>query len=423
MNYAKSAETPEVERLVLKYKPAELKKHGRVRLFNLKDRDGVLVAAQRYETVEALSKDAIALFASSDTVYSSLSSGCVRDLTTDKLYVMTFIARGIVTYCAPSGEHADYVFGQSSFVHAIKNGEIVYLPDLGTGSAGAIFRERLFLAQGSRLSYSAPLDPEKFALTEEDTGKIELSDAGGDILALIPHGDRLLVFRTHEILKLRADANDLNFSFSKVKFDGGEILAGSIQSCGRLVVFRTQRGLYTFDGDTCKRTDTDDEAITLVTPAVSGAHAGLYYARAKLNSAGYMFVFDPETEESYLVGADPVMIAGNAKGLWFGDGSMLLRAGEEGDSVFNYSLLACEFDLTEKSSEYVLESVTVTGKGSFTLSVQAGSEQTKDYKIKAYEEAKLRRTLPLGKLRLNFHTFDEDVVISGVILRLREAGT
>lgn len=422
MIYEKSAHPFADGRRLLPCKPAELKALGSVHLINFKQQDGALVEAHRFETVRSLDEQTISLFAAADTVYAGLNSGCVRDLSTNKIHITTFTVSGIVTYCSTVGEHTDYIFGEKGNVHAVRDGEVLYFPDLGKAKVGAVFRERLYLAMGSRLSYSAPLAPEKFLPTEEDAGQIDLSDLGGDILALVPYGDRLLVFRSYEILKLRADANDLNFAFSKVKFDGGEIAAGSVQSCGRLVVFRTECGLWTFDGERCKRLEVEDESVTFLSPAVSAAHGGRYYTRVKYNTSNCLLAVDPENGECFYVSVDPQMLAGNEKGLWFNSGGTLFHVGGSGSSAINYSSLVCDIDLSAKWAGYVLEGVTVGGQGSFTVTVQANGGTRKDYKATANEMTSFRHTLPTGRLFLNILTYSKDAAIREVVFHLREVG-
>lgn len=418
-----AAEALGSRRLLLKYTPAELKKMAGTYLpINMKrDRRGALVRATNFVTGSELVGDVIGLFASSDTLYSALQSGTLRNLKTNKIYVLKYHARGVVTYCSETGEHTDYAFGTGG-AHAIRGETLTYLPGLGKATSGAIFRERLFLALGSTITYTAPLSTDTVELSEEDTGKISLSEVGGEILALIPHEDRLLVFRTHEILKLRADANDLNFSFSKVNFDGGEIEAGSVQKCGKYVVFRTERGFYTFDGATCEKAQLGDETVTFPHHGMSAAHAGIYYTAAKYDSSECLLAYDPESKEFFVMGGIVSMLAGSEKGMWFVTDNYLTEVGKEGYSIYNFAGFCSEIDLTEKAAKYVLEGVSVAGKGSFTLTLEVGSGRSKSYKIEAFEPAKLRHTLPLGRVRISLHSFDEDATIREVILHLREVG-
>ncbi len=384
----------------------------------LQKRCGALTAGVKFCKVCDREEGTIALLASSAAAYAVLKSGCVRDLTTGTLYLLKYIPRAAVTFCPEEGVRTDYVFGDAGG-HALREGAPVYVPGLGPASVGAVFRERLFLAEGSVLSYSAPLEPEKFSLEERDTGRIALSDVDGDILALIPYGDTLVIFRKKAILLLRADANDLYFSFSKVKFDGGSIIEGSIATCGRRIVFWTERGLCTLEGSQARMADPE-QGLSLSSPASAASCGGLYFACAEYAGQRGVFVFDPETGERYLADLPATHLAAKDDALFAATADAVYRAAEGQEGVFRAAIRA-ELDLPERARTYVLESIALAGEGAFTLTVEA-KERKGAYALKAYEWAKLRHTEPIEHIVVAVESTDPAISIRALTFKLREEG-
>lgn len=414
-----------VKRYVKKLSIADLKKRGVARCFNFEVRGGRLVRALRFKNVGPLNENILDLIGSEDTAYAVVRGGTVRDVFTNKQVILAYTARGALTYATPSGQRCDLIYGDGGVTKVdAETGETERLKECGKAQHAAIFHERLFLADGSLLTYSAPLDCAAFSLEKQDTGRIELSEVGGDILALIPFEGRLAVFRSHEILLLTASASDLYFAFERLDFDEGEICAGSVRSCGENILFFTSRGLYCLRGKTCTRISLWDEGLTLTTPAVTIAHDGRYFAAAMLDGkTPCMLVYDPVAEDHFLALTPPTMLAECRRGVFLKTDEILVFIGEVADSPFNYSSAWFEFELLERSSQYVIEGVTAAGKGKYTLSIEADyTTNGKEYSIDAYEKAMLRHTLRAGKLRIVLHTFDEDAELDAIALHLREVG-
>ncbi len=411
-----------VRRFIKELSPEDLGKYGSVRPLNLRDVGGVLVAAANFENLGPLDAGVRRIIVSSDTVYCVFEGGRVRDFLSERDYSLGGEAFGVVTYCDGEGVRRDLIYGENGVTAVdVKTGTSAHYPECGPARRGAIFRERLFLADGNLLTYSAPLKTGDFDLKKEDTGKIRLSDVGGDVLALVPYGRRLALFRTREILLLTADANDLYFAFERLKFDGGEVLEGSVGGCGDTVLFRTEKGLFRLDGEKCTRVEIADSGVVFPIPAIAAAGGGEYYSAVKVGGVGYIFVYDPAKGKYYLTPINTKMIGGGAKGVYIEADKTLLHVGGEGYSIFDYSVLTLDLAFPERAAKYVLEGISVAGKGNFTLSVIRGL-LSDDYKIAAYEVTHLRHTLPLGSMRLVFHTFDTDVCIRGIVLHLREVG-
>lgn len=401
------------------FTPEAIKKAGGLLPVNVKLADGAFVTAARFLSAGETESLTCGLVASSEKTYCVLQNGLLRDAETNNGYLLRYLAKGALSYTSPQNAHAEYVYGAGG-VHRIADGTLTYLTGHGAVSAAAVFHERLFLASGSVITYSVPLDVENFDLTERDAGKIELSDVGGEILSLVPYGDCVLVFRPHEILELKADANDLNFAFSKVKFDGGAIKAGSVQSCGRYVLFQTERGFYSLEGGRCSKAETGD-AVVPCAEALSASHAGIYYAAVTVKGERRILAYDPEEEEYYLLGLSSTMLAGSAKGLWLNEGSALWRLTEEEGDPLTPSYIEFFPDLAKYAAKYVLEGVSVLGEGSYTLTLQRESGREIVRTVKAPQTVGFRHTLPLLKTKFILQSAGE-MKFRGLVLHLREVG-
>ena len=401
---------------------SDLKKCGRYRPMDLREEDGVLLPALCFSDEGDLGYDVAALFASEDALYAAFAGGEVRELFSQREITVGGNTLGAVTFCSREGVRRDYLFGEGGLTeYDVASGTAQLLSGERMRHA-AIFRERLFLSEKSVLRYSAPLSPGKFDLLSEGSGEIPLSAVGGDILALLPYGDRLVLFRTHEILILRADANDYDFSFERVKFDGGEIREGSVQTTGRHILFQTERGLYRMEGKRCKRVEFSDEGILFPASAASASNGGRYFSAILLDGALCLLVYDPEKEDYFLSNAYPTMLAGNKKGVWMNIDGLLMRAEQgSGNGPLDTYLLYMELDRLNFSGK-VLEGVTVAGRGSFSVTVKGANAPEKEYAAEANERIPLRHTLPAGKLNLVVRAKGKEFSIRSVTLHLREVG-
>ncbi len=284
------------------------------------------------------------------------------------------------------------------------------------GTCIAVHRERLYLAGGNKLRYSAPLASGTWALTEEETGEIELSPAGGDILALIPFGSRLFVFRESEILLLRADANGLNFRFERAEFPGSPI-AGSVQCTGTGVLFQTARGLaFLNENGSCKLSRTRCMATLL---AESAAWEGRYYALAKNGEKDCVYVYDPAADEEFLLDIPATHLAGGSEGVYLVHGTALYRLTGSGFPQ-EEGTLALELDgsATDGTRRY-LAGVTLLGQGNFTAEFAADG-LTRRAEVAAGKFVRIMQLLRTGPLALTLKTSDEGAEIRALRLHFEE---
>ncbi len=279
------------------------------------------------------------------------------------------------------------------------------------GKCMTLHRERLFVGAGSTLSYSAPLKPTTFSLDAEDTGKFSLSGEGGDILALLSFKGDLYCFRRYELLRIRADADDLNFRLERLPFDGREIAEGSVALCGSYFAFRTDRGLIVFEGSGCKL--ALETAAGLVYGAGCG-RSGRYYMTVEHGDKAGILVYD-HAGAPYFLDVAAEQLVGGRDGVYFVHGSLLYCLKEQETETTRQILLTV--DLGGASPRYVA-GVTVIGSGRFTCRLQT-EEGEETVTALAGKRAALGRRLRGETLSLTL-TAAEKGAVEAIHLFLRE---
>ena len=323
---------------------------------------------------------------------------------------------GAAAYAPEHGE-TEYYLPAADRVYRLYGDTYEMMEQPAGGSCIAVHHERLFLAQGNKLCYSAPLSSEKWRLTEEDTGEIELSPVGGGILALCPFGGRLYVFRENEILAMRADANDLNFSFEKVAFDGLPI-ANTVQCVGGGIVFRTVRGLYFLTGAACKFVHAPRMATLR---AESASWQGKYYSLAEREGEMCIYVYDPAADEAYVLDVPASHVAGGTEGVYFVHGTSVYRltGGGYPQTEAGGALKATLDAASEAGKKRYLKAVTILGGGAFTAQFEAdGIART--VQVKAGEKTRVMQLLRTGVLQFTLRTADAGAFLRTVLLHFEE---
>ncbi len=113
---------------------------------------------------------------------------------------------------------------------------------------GCFFNERLFLANGQTLKFSAATEYDNFKDSSDDGGVIGLISERGDIVGLKAIGECLYIFLECGVMKLSAFGAARDFVVEDLLYKGGPIIPGSICACGEKVVFLAADGIYAFDG-------------------------------------------------------------------------------------------------------------------------------------------------------------------------------
>ncbi|MGN1052330.1 MAG: hypothetical protein ACI4SH_02945, partial [Candidatus Scatosoma sp.] len=166
---------------------------------------------------------------------------------------------GIALTCTPAV--ATYVFNEKEERAVLFGGQAVCVRPGGKADVlaescyknfGCVACERIFFAADEKsVKYSGVLTTDDFAESADEGGYITFP-ASSKIRGICALGKYVYVFFAREIYRLAAQGAARDFTAEKVLYGGGEIAEGSPASCGNVICFLTNEGVYAFDGSTAK---------------------------------------------------------------------------------------------------------------------------------------------------------------------------
>lgn len=258
-------------------------------------------------------------------------------------------------------------------------GQLIISQD--TLAAGALFRHRIFVGmKGGVLKYSAPEDFTNFNPSAEEGGEIAFPHCGGEIIAVKPYEDALLVFFRSGIVKLKIGGEPSLFRAEQLEYAGGDILPRTICVCKHAVYFLAKSGFYRLRKKTVERLDLD-----VAVPVVETEREGCAVWKDMP-----MIRYQREDGEF-----ETIVIAKDGKKAFFMQGLSCLGRGEDGKVLFiDEEKKFCQ--LVDKGEYWFegrflseetdfgwvgkkrLERLCFCGEGSFTLTIYwNGMIQTK----------------------------------------------
>lgn len=337
-------------------------------------RDGMLETAEGTDAVEFGSAVRY-LYATQEHILGPAPSGeryAVYDFTQQTVSELEGNPHAFVQFRKQGAESALYAVTDSALYR--QSGSVWEKIAPVGGDALAVCHERFFCGKGNILSYSEPLAPETW--TSGRTGSLELSWEGGDIIALIPFRDALYVFREREIVKLTAPAWDADFSALRLDFEGN-ILKGSVCSCGNYIAFCTQEGVWAVDADRAELVLPKPDGAFYLASNGSASCDGKYYAPfMTLQRGNCLLVYDREAKSYHWVAASAACIAGNASGVYFKSGGANYKLTKQGLPC--YSRLGGEIVFQMRIAQQGkvrLYGGRLYGSGDFRVSCRSGKEE------------------------------------------------
>ena len=414
----KSLKTKSPARTVLRITPDFLKHSDRVRdyrLLNCRVRENAFAAAEGIANVRTLSGEPTALYFvenlicyTTSTYFYLLPSGKSYSIVGEKV-------KDVAAYYDEAGTLYLF-FLTNTRLHCILNDSRLFVTGMGGGNCLAVHRERLFVANDYTLFYSQPLSPGTFSIALEDTGKIPLDKRGGKVLALISHGGMLYLVRQREILRIRADANDLNFRIEKLDFDGGTIAEGSVQDCGKYIVLRTARGLATIDGTVCRLVRPAREELVL---GAAAGHGGRYFALATHRGESCFYVYDPEGDTEYFMRGNASAIAGGWTSVFYLTGNIVGALTDESDYAEKRISITLDIGASDGSKRRI-DGVTVFGNEGTYIARFKTEEGEAEMRLAAGKREALPSVLCGETLEFSLSCSDRGSVVTGINLHMRE---
>lgn len=298
------------------------------------------------------------------------------------------------------------------------------LPNTPGGSCGCIACERLMTASGNTVYWSAPLYPNNWTESIEEAGRVELASREGDILAMFPFLERVVLFREHGINELRVRGDTLDFRMESVPVPCSRLIKGSVRQCGSKIVFLAEDGVYAYDGKGASRlTGCGFSEIDLEKDILTASCGRKYYAAVTLKCGEKcLWIVDPEAESGHFLRVQADMLAGG-DAVYYAEGGNLFRLTEQGMPVGGRQ----ECTLTTEPSmlglsprKKYLDGITIEGKGRFFVEARAERGRCRTVVGNAGERLALPAPVAGTSFSLNLRTNCEHAEIKSVIFDLRE---
>ena len=384
---------------------------------NFKARGSALCSVGGRKFCEQLPAEASKLFTAEDgtlfvwTGSALIAGGNTFPLSEAPLEVLSF-----------SGEAGkEYYALTSSGLVCLGEGAV---PGAPAGSTAAFFGERLFIASGETLFYSAPLAPKDWAQSADGSGSVVLPSAGGNILKLVPDRGRLLLFRERGVTALSAPGDFLGFEAEELPCAVEGLMPSSVARCGSRVLFCSKEGIFSLKGETLSRLSGCGEQRIAFGRGVSAVSAGeRYYASVTLQD-GEKCILELDGEGAALYRLEAESLAGGGTFRFLKEGGLYApdeEAAGEQEAVLELPLSS--FGLFEVR---YLDGLLVEGEGLFRAELRAepcaGAPKPAPRFVlgRAGEEVRLIPPLRGGAFALRVRFLSARAKLSAVTLALRE---
>lgn len=241
----------------------------------------------------------------------------------------------------------------------------------------AYYGDRLWLADAGeegRVRYSAPASVDLSAARGRG-GDISFPSAYGQIVALLPLGDALLLFRERGVQRLRAKGDERDFTLSDL-FSGAHIYGDTVADVGGRAVWLAEDGLHAYDGSESAFAPAFAEALTGFdqSGARAAAEGGRYYLQARARDgkeiAPVLAAFSADGKSGSLVRCAAEGLASSARVLFVAGGAVC--APSAGGFPFGYARRVYESEPCDPfGRRALLREVCVCASGPFLLTAQS----------------------------------------------------
>ena len=226
---------------------------------------------------------------------------------------------------------------RKGFLLASLDGGYVTPINVGTLSAGALFKHRIFVAMREGIvKYSAPEDFTNFDESVDEGGSIEFPNCGGEIVAMKAYDDALYIFFRSGIVRLKAGGEPARFYAEQLDYTGGDIFSRTVCKCEHAIYFLARNGLHRLSGKRVERLDLD-----------------VYFPTEETGLEGCSVWKDrPMIQYQRLDGKmTTIVVSRDGKSYFFMDDLNLLGRGEDGRVLFtDKSKYLCQ--LTDKGTHW-----------------------------------------------------------------------
>lgn len=436
----KKLQTPSYVRRTVQREISLFREQGNALLaegIHFREKDGRIVQAEGREAEGTLPENTTALFRTvgmDDALFAySDADETLYDLKQQKSYALSLRPKQIV--CFREGEEKRYyVLTQSSFSRlktlteneegaegeTVETTAVIAVRTSG-GDCCGVHYERVFIADGESVAYSAPLTAEDWTIAIDKAGKIDLPNECGNIHAIVSFDDRLYLFRERGITRLYASGDMLGFRAEAIPYACGMMKQGSVVNCGRYVCFLTESGLFSFNGQVCMRiSHCGSEAIDAESEISAAFANGKYYATVTVGGERCIFCYDPEQERGHFIRFSADCIVGGVR-LLFAQGGKLYHLTDRGTGEKGSELYLGKTTFFTSSKDKMLDAIVIDGNGYFRVEIRSGKGLARFVRGWAGEYLRLPYPIRGAAFSLRLRTNSENCFVRAVTLDFREA--
>lgn len=257
----------------------------------------------------------------------------------------------------------------------ISDGVGPFVSALSSGGPMCFCRDRLFVAAGSDIFYSAPLDPADFTESIDEGGCVRFPAEAGEIVALGALEDRVYAFRRRGIFRLRAAGAGRDFEEETPGYGGGEILGASGGTPDARIYLLAKDGMYAFDGREAVRIFGDvplSPAEGEVRFGRTGKNTVMFY-RAQ-SGEDRLFVFDGEAESGYFSSLPCGAFSPTAEGILCDGGGRARAIVPGGELPSGEYVFTAETDFGVSGRKFWKE-LRLEGEGSCRVEAESAGEK------------------------------------------------
>ncbi len=388
---------------------------------HLRAKCGTLVCTNGSKRITSLSSSAKLFFGNYSNRLYCYHNGTVYLLNGSALTSCGTISEATAFIEIPSlaGEVL-YAISKSGLYRG-EEGEFSCVPQGAGGDCLAYHYERLFVADGDTLRFSAPLNADDWAQSLQGAGYVQLPSEGGKAVALVSYKEKLYLFRERAIMQIRALGDTLNFKATTVPYSCGKILQNSVVNCGKEVYFCTDEGFYSFNGAYAKRVGGSYPVTLGKSNAV--CLGGKYLIAAETEEKErVVFAYDGE-DGAYLTAYRANALAGGSEGYYVSAKGGLYRITGQGfpardERTCLYESEYSTFGLSVGNKR--LRAIFLEGEGKVELSVRSDFGEEARVKGNAGKEIRLPRAVRGNAFSLKITSFDETVRLTAATFELFE---
>ena len=283
--------------------------------------------------------------------------------------------------------------------YLLKDGGVITQVALPVGGAMCYYNQRLFIANGRKLLFSAVDDYTNFTMDLNSGGMIQTSAEDGDILRLVENDGKLVIFTNKAVYEFTTDGERLDYKLErKIEFAFNNFFTKSVKVCDGKVVFINDNKLCTYKEGKIKEIDSYLDLDDVTVKNSFGVSGSAYYIALIENRYGgrilrYDFNGDRQCfiQTDYSLVCDGGMVSNNAGSIY------TISQAEDSNCIVKFSSI--DFDMGT-AKDKVIHKISAFCQGECILTVQSDCG---NYDFILESGANLKRmNLPSSTYSFNF---------------------